>query len=94
MILLWKDVQQVKGNGERLGVGGPSFAHRRLGDHSELENRYGRELSEHRDWGSPAVARETWGSQQRSYKRRNTQRRKWRSGTKMQLESPGKRDFF
>ena len=51
---LWKDVQQVKGNGERLGVGGPSFAHRRLGDHSELENRYGRELSERRDWGSHA----------------------------------------
>lgn len=49
---------------------------------------------EHRGWGSPAIARETWGSQQRSYLRRNTQRRKWRSGTKMHLGSPEKRCFF
>lgn len=35
-------------------MGGPSFAHRRLGDRLELENRYGRGLSERKDWGSLA----------------------------------------
>lgn len=39
--------------------------------------------------GEPGLCKGDMGQPKRSYIRR-----KWRSGTKMHLESPGKRDFF